>query len=717
MGDGSGLTLDPELASYYAMDAVTVKLPRLAAAVVAVSHAVGETDRGFAMGQVVNFADATAYDMRQAVSHDPTDRTRTLLAAHAAQLASAVYDLRDPYSPQAPRVARALQTIDETWWADRGELNRILTARQSELQMQLAVNLSLVSVSLGLAATLMIAFARGVTGRLRGLVRTIDRLNAGHTDVDIPYLSDGHETGRIAATLQAFKLGLIEAGEERKRVEAANAALMLSETRFRMLADNVWDIIVRYDATGHIEYVSPSVSQLGYRPEDWIGSPLGAFVHPDDRDYVRAWSEGVQNGRLSGSSIARGRRADGEWAWIDSSLSMIRDESGNLVGIVAVLRDVTERKTAETALKESEARYRLLADTTKDVILRYDVEGYVVYCSPAARKYGYEPEQVLGSRVGDFAHPDDKEITPRMFRDALAGLPVATSEWRVRSSDGSWVWVEGGPSPIMDDTGVLLGFMVVLRDISDRKSAEIALREVNAELRRVARVSALGAFATSIAHEINQPLAAVVTNSEASMRWLAHEPRNVEMAVEAITRAARDARRASEVVARMRSLVTKEAVNPADFDVNEAINEVLMLTQREQQNAQVSLGLDLAERGMTVRGDRIQFQQVILNLVVNALDAMRDSDAEDRLLTVRTFVAADERVQVEVEDRGPGIAADAADQIFEHLFTTKVGGTGLGLTISQSIIEAHGGRIWAEAATPRGAIFKFNIPHDGRRSA
>ena len=587
VGDGSGLTLDNELGSYYAMDAATVKVPRLLEAVVAVSLANGPQERAFAMGQVANFADATAYDMRQSIRHDGTGRARQVLAPRAAALAQAVSTLREQPDAGVGVSADVQRAIDETWRADRAELIRMLQARGTRLRTQLAVNLSLVTVSLGIAAMLMFATARGMTGRLRGLVRTMDRLNAGDTSLKVPYLSDSNETGRIANTLEAFKRGLIKSVEERRLVEESHVALRQSEERYRLLADNVTDVIVSYDLDGRIVYVSPSVRQYGLRPED-----------------------------------------------------------------------------------------------------------------------------LVGGSVGDLVHPGDRAVARQSFADVMEGRPGRRREWRGRSADGRWFWQEAWPAPILGETGALIGVLAVMRNVEERKAAEQAFREVNAELMRVARVSALGTFASSIAHEINQPLAAVVINCEASMRWLAKTPSNIEAAVEAMQRVGRDALRASEVVGRMRALVTRQEQTFADFSVNEAIEEVLTLTQREQQNLDVEVNLALTAQNTTIHGDRIQFQQVMLNLILNATEAMRDVPAQEKRLMIRTSVVEKGRVEVEieVEDRGSGIDESVADRLFDHLFTTKVGGTGLGLAIAKSIVDAHGGRIWAEPALPRGAIFKISVP-------
>jgi signal transduction histidine kinase len=243
-----------------------------------------------------------------------------------------------------------------------------------------------------------------------------------------------------------------------------------------------------------------------------------------------------------------------------------------------------------------------------------------------------------------------------------------------------------------------------------RRAAEDRLRDVQAELVRIARISTLGEIASSIAHEINQPLAAVMLNAEASLRWLAKAPPNLERAVAAIQRAVDDANRATDVVKRVRSLATKEAPNYVDLDVNGAIVEILALTQGELQRANVSARCELAAALPSACGDRIQFQQVMLNLIMNGVEAM--AAVSDRARALRICSSATEAggVLIEVEDCGPGLEAGAIDRLFDHFFTTKNGGTGLGLAISRSIVEAHGGQIWAAQSAQMGAVFRFTLP-------
>ena len=366
------------------------------------------------------------------------------------------------------------------------------------------------------------------------------------------------------------------------------------------------------------------------------------------------------------------------------------------------------QETLTRAIKVSEERYRLLAENVTDIIVHHDADWRVVYVSPSVRQLGYEPEALLGARPG-LTHPEDAERIQQRLGEVRRGLTCGAFETRVRTADGDWVWIESKPSAIRDDQGQIVGVLSVWRDVSARKAAETALREVRGEMARVARISALGAFSASLAHEINQPLAALTMNSEVVQRLLSIDPPDLAKVEAVVARSGRDARRASEIIARMRALITRQTTTTADFDVGEAIGEALELTHGELQRWSVTVEATLARGACGFHGDRIQIQQVALNLIQNAIEAMRETPEGERRLLVRCG-DGDGRILVEIEDRGPGLDPGTADNIFEHLFTTKEGGTGLGLAISKSIIEAHGGRIWAAPAEPRGAVFRFWLP-------
>jgi len=278
---------------------------------------------------------------------------------------------------------------------------------------------------------------------------------------------------------------------------------------------------------------------------------------------------------------------------------------------------------------------------------------------------------------------------------------------------------------LKEDGGRLIGFAKITRDITERvqaareleearislvqSRAEEALRRAQAELARVNRVTTLGVLAASIAHEVNQPLGAMVTSAAACSRWLAARPPEFDKAQRALERIGRDGRRASDVIDRIRTFVQRRAPRTDRLDVNQTIHEVIALTRDEMQRNEISLGTSLARGLPPVEGDRVQLQQVILNLVVNAIEAMSAIGDRRRELAIRSTTDG-QVLLVEVRDSGPGIDPGLGDQLFEAFYTTKAGGTGMGLSISRSIIEAHGGRLWATPNQPQGAVFQFSLP-------
>jgi len=359
-------------------------------------------------------------------------------------------------------------------------------------------------------------------------------------------------------------------------------------------------------------------------------------------------------------------------------------------------------------IKLSEERYRLLADNVTDIIFKHDLDWRIDYVSPSVRQLGYAPEELIGS-VHVFIHPDEDDALHSRLTGLLEGRPCGSFEARVRKADGGWMWIEANPTAVRDDQGRITGVLSIWRDVTARKAAEATLQEMRAEMARVARISTLGAFSASLAHEINQPLGALVINSEVAQRLLETDPPDMTKIARAVERSGRDARRASDIVARMRSLTTRRPAQASDFNLNEAIGEMLALSRGELERWSVVVEETLGGEAIRVHGDRIQIQQVVLNLIQNAVEAMRESPWPERRLRIGCRLVGGE-VRVEIEDRGPGLDPASANAAFEHLFTTKHGGTGLGLAISRSIIEAHGGLIWVEAADPHGAVFKFQLP-------
>jgi PAS domain S-box-containing protein len=459
---------------------------------------------------------------------------------------------------------------------------------------------------------------------------------------------------------------------------------------------------------------------LGYSREDFIGLNVQDIIGAEQANlHARALANLASNGVFRASW--RARRKDGTWVPTEVVTTQMPDKT-----YISIIRDVTERDAveaartaAETALRESEARYRSLFDYAPDGIIVIGETGSYLDINPSAcAMLGYRRQDFIGLRGPDII---GKDQIPRIEEaaNAIAAEGVYRAAWRLRHKGGSWVATEVVTTQMPDKT-----YISIIRDVTERDSiesarqaAEEALRETQAKLARAGRAAALGEVVATISHEINQPLAAIVTNSDAAQRWLGREPPDLDAARESLTHIARDSRRASQVIRRTREFLAGRGLERTAFDLNIALEEVVALSRTEQRRAGVVTRLTLAPDLPPVNADRTQIQQVALNLVLNALDAMGPTQDTVRRLSVSTSRFDGDWALVEVEDCGPGLEPKAAEQIFEQFFTTKAQGTGVGLAISRSIIDAHGGRIWAAQAPTGGAVFRFTVPLGATGSA
>ena len=319
---------------------------------------------------------------------------------------------------------------------------------------------------------------------------------------------------------------------------------------------------------------------------------------------------------------------------------------------------------------------------------------------------GTVPYQEAWQRI----HPQDKPLFDKTLAAAIRNRTDFDLIHRLLFPDGSIKYIHTLGHPVLDSSGNMVEYIGTAMDITERRQAEEALRQTQAELARVARVTTMGELTASIAHEVNQPLAAVVTNGNACLRWLAAEPSNLDEARKAVERIIRDANRASEVIARIRMLLKKNEPVKTRLNPNQLIREIVALVEAEARRQDVSVQTELAVNLPRVTGDRVQLQQVLLNLVVNALDAMSTMDHGRRILRLQTSRIRNEAVQIAVQDSGVGLAAQNRERLFEAFYTTKPQGLGMGLSISRSIVESHGGRLWAAANHGPGATFLFTLP-------
>ena len=330
---------------------------------------------------------------------------------------------------------------------------------------------------------------------------------------------------------------------------------------------------------------------------------------------------------------------------------------------------------------------------------------------------GYNREDLVAARLHwtDLTPPEWREQYEQWWTPELKSTgSVQPYEKEYFRKDGSRVPVLVS-STSLDETGDR-GVSFVL-DLTERKLAEQALHQAQAELTHLTRVMTMGELSASIAHEINQPLAALVSNASACLRWLAHQPPNLDEVQACLERMIRESHRAGEIITKLRSLVKKTPPVKVRLDLNDAIQEVLALISSEARRHAVLVRTDLAASLPPVRGDRVQLQQVIVNLMMNGIDAMNEVADRSRDLWIRSRPHDASRVIVLVQDAGVGLAPEALDHVFEAFYTTKAEGMGMGLSISRSIIAAHGGELWPSRNDEHGATFQFTLPtedaHDG----
>src|SRR5882672_2860757 len=319
------------------------------------------------------------------------------------------------------------------------------------------------------------------------------------------------------------------------------------------------------------------------------------------------------------------------------------------------------------------------------------------------------PETFVGKHVAEFLGWEGFEQTAKAYLDrCFAGEEVGYAEWFNQPLGRRYLSVTY--SPLRPTSERVEAVLAIGRDLTEHVLASEALREAQMELAHVTRVTMLGELTASIAHEVNQPLAAVVANAEACLRWLDRETPDLDAVRRSVEWVIDDGNRESEVIRRVQALANKTQLEKVPLDVNDVVKEVIALVQRELTSHRVTLRTELAPTLPMILGDRVQLQQVIINLVMNGIEAMQSVTDRPRELVIRSRQDETRQVLVSVTDCGVGISADNADGLFNPFFTTKSGGMGMGLSICRSIMEAHGGRLWATANIPHGAAFQFTLP-------
>ena len=502
----------------------------------------------------------------------------------------------------------------------------------------------------------------------------------------------------------------------REKLEQALDAIRKSEDRLRLVIDTIPALVWRTRADGSAEFFSqPCLDYTGLSMAQSLAWGWTSAVHPGDVDRLLGTWYSTRLSGQPGEAEARLRRFDGVYRWFLFRMRPLRDEDGKIRLWYGSATDIEDRKRTEVALRESEQRFRDYAETASDWLWETGPDHRVTQLSEHTRNSGILVASVLGRRRWELAtNPDAEAEKWRQHRATLdAHLPFRDLVYRTENNVGAPTYVRTSGKPFFDAGGRFLGYRGVSTDITAvirAEQAEQALRKAQAELAHVTRVTTLGELTASIAHEINQPLAALITNAEACMSWLGRSPPDLAAARRSVEWIVEDANRTSEVIRRVRALAKKTDTDKAQLDINELVREAMALVQRELSRHEVSLRMELAPGLPTIYGDRVQLQQVIINLVMNAIEAMQSVTDRPRRLAMRSGRDDLGRVFLTVADCGAGVSEADAERIFTPFFTTKSGGMGMGLAICRSIVEAHAGRLSTFPNEEGGATFQFVLP-------
>jgi PAS domain S-box-containing protein len=513
----------------------------------------------------------------------------------------------------------------------------------------------------------------------------------------------------------ALALARLEAKRRRKATEEnvqLHGYLEERDRKIRRLVDSNIIGIMIWEVSGLIFEANDAFLQMvGYDREDLAAGRLDrtSLTPPEWRDRD---ARTVVELKLSGTVAPFEKeyfRKDGSRVPVLIGGAMFEEGTNQGVGFVL---DLTERKRAEEALRRSEERFRTLVQFSFDVYWETDAQHRFIH-QEFAESLADAPS--AGSEIGKtrwevpYLEPDAEAW--RKHRETLdAHLPFRDFELARPGSDGSKRYVSVSGLPVFDETGRFVGYRGVGRHITERKRAEEALRSAQAELAHANRVATMGQLTASIVHEVSQPIAATVLNAQAALRWLGAQPPNLNEVRQILDQITDDSKRAGDIIDRIRALIKKAPPRKEGLEINEAILEVIALTRGEVLQNSVSVRTQLAEGLPLIQADRVQLQQVILNLIVNAVEAMSDASEGARELLISTGGDASNGVLVSLRDSGPGLDPANLERLFDAFYTTKSSGLGMGLSICHSIIEAHGGRIWAGANEPRGAAFHFTLP-------
>jgi integral membrane sensor domain MASE1/signal transduction histidine kinase len=530
----------------------------------------------------------------------------------------------------------------------------------------------------------------------------------------------------VAAISQQHHQAVLTLRQSERSLREHVEALRQSEQRLQQMIDavpvRVWSaapgggpVIFNRRYLDHLRSVVAHSEDL---QEPRLEKLLPELVHPEDAPEV--WRT-LQNSSETGGGCVmrfRWRQKDGDYCWAECRVEPWRDEDGTIVQWYGVSLDIDDEVRAQEALRRGEEQLQQMIDAVPVRLWRATASGQSPYFNKRYRDYlrsivpnlDTVEESRFGQLMLDLMHPDDAPELERTMRQCFTTGSSFAMRFRRLQKDGSYRWEEGRAEPLRDEDGRILQWYGVALDIDDEIRAQEGLRQASDKLARANQAASLAELSASIAHEVNQPLAAIVANSHACQRWLTAETPNIERAQKTVERVIRDANAAADIVRRIHALFKRSTDTRLPTAFGSIITEARDLMAEEAARRGVRLDVEVESELPLVALDHVQVQQVLINLMRNGMDAM-ESVPSDRALRARARRVGDV-VQTEISDRGPGIAFP--DRIFEPFFTTKENGMGMGLAICRSIVESHGGRLWAEQNELQGATFIFTLPTEAK---
>ena len=510
-------------------------------------------------------------------------------------------------------------------------------------------------------------------------------------------------------------LRIIFEAAEREQV----ALLELEEVEFayRIVTDLTYDWEYWENPDGTIRYMSSSVERItGHTKQQFIDNPplKWEIIVPEDRGiWDQHYAEERRDAKFREIQF-RIRTKDDQVRWIEHACQPVKGPSGEFWGLRVSNRDITPRKQAEESLRRSEQslaeaqRIAHLGNWDWDIVtneLRWSDEVYRIF-GLAPQEFGATYEAFLAS-----VHPEDRDAVKKAVGESLADPHKPYSiEHRVVRPDGSERIVHERGEVTFDEAGEAVRMVGTVHDITERKKVELEAFRTRRELLRMERVSHMGELTASLAHELNQPLTAILSNAGAALRFLKSDRLDPGELREILQDIVNDDKRAGDIIRSLRSMLKQEEVEQETISINDVLQDIISLFHSEAIIRNIAVEMDLADPLPLVHVDRVQIQQVMLNLIMNAAEIMSHNEPEHRKIILTTRSADHSSVQVAVRDLGPGIAKKDLDHIFEPFFTTKRSSLGMGLSLSRSIIEAHGGRIWVENNPDKGVTFYFELP-------